>query len=76
MEILHTHKHVRFNPLIKYNSTMGKILRQDNSMDVPSKETAKAKRVHRISGFKQFCYDVECWDTTAVSDPQDNRKWK
>ena len=58
------HKHVRFNIDIEY-LTMAKPSR--NSNDVPAKETAKAKRVHRISGFKPFLYDAECWDTAAPS---------
>ena len=60
------HKHVRFNIDIEYNLTMAKTSQRDGT-DVPAKETAKAKRVHRISGFKPFLYDAEYWDTTAPS---------
>ena len=59
------HKQVRFNINI-FDLTMAKTSR-NNGTEVPAKEAAKAKRVHRISGFKPFLYDAECWDTAAPS---------
>ncbi|OEU07148.1 hypothetical protein FRACYDRAFT_251631 [Fragilariopsis cylindrus CCMP1102] len=38
-----------------------------NNAEEPAKEAAKAKRVHRISGFKPFLYDAEQWDTKSPS---------
>ncbi|OEU21421.1 hypothetical protein FRACYDRAFT_235044 [Fragilariopsis cylindrus CCMP1102] len=38
-----------------------------NNAEEPAKEAAKAKRVHRISGFKPFLYDAEEWDTKSPS---------
>jgi hypothetical protein len=67
MEILQPqpHKHVRFNIKENIDLTMAKSNR--NSTEVPAKEAAKVKKVHRISGFKPFLYDAECWETTAPS---------
>ena len=40
----------------------------NSGTEVPAKEAAKAKRVHRIiSRFKPFLYDAEEWDTTSPS---------